>query len=338
MNICINRVLHKTFISVSEKGTRAGAATAVEMVAEGALQIEDYKTVTLDRPFVYLLIDCQTNLPFFIGTMMDVQGEQVPTQPHEPGSHGTSKPTSEKPPVLRIQDSTGQSAEAAGCTYSWTCDRGDGIWMGLEVDSMHPLQMQEYLIPYVTADETIELLFDVPPQDITVRCWSDDQWGEVDASGEIVALEEDHLKLRNGAYIYEVCASWTGENLAAYGTAHYSFYVLRDDHGHEAAEKAQTVDDPVTGYCGNTITVIHLDGNDYAFEGIDSVRLTDILINLKYDPDKLCDCVAEFTVKTEFGGPYGVNLSQGYARCDGAQADLTKEQIEVIRTILSNQT
>ena len=32
MNICISRVLHKTFISVSELGTRAGAATAVEMV------------------------------------------------------------------------------------------------------------------------------------------------------------------------------------------------------------------------------------------------------------------------------------------------------------------
>ena len=72
VNICINRVLHKTFISVSEKGTRAGAATAVEMAAEGAMEIEDYRTVKLDRPFVYMLIDCQTNLPFFIGTMMDV--------------------------------------------------------------------------------------------------------------------------------------------------------------------------------------------------------------------------------------------------------------------------
>ena len=72
VNICINRVLHKTFISVSEKGTRAGAATAVEMAAEGAMEIEDYRTVKLDRPFVYMLIDCQTKLPFFIGTMMDV--------------------------------------------------------------------------------------------------------------------------------------------------------------------------------------------------------------------------------------------------------------------------
>lgn len=271
-------------------------------------------------------------------TLAACQGEKVPTQPHEPGSHGTSKPTSEKPPVLRILDSAGQSAEAIRCTYSWMYDRGDGIWMGVEADSMHPLQMQDLLTPFVTADETIELLFDVPPQDITVRCWSDAQWGEVDASGEIVVLEEDHLKLRNGAYIYEVCASWTGENLAASGTAHYSFYVVRDDHGHEAAEKAQTVEDPYSGYCGNTMTTISMDGKEYTFEGSDSVYLTDLLLNLAYDPDKLCDCMSEFTVKTEFGGPYGVNLSQGYARYDGAQADLTKEQIEVIRNILSNQT
>ena len=75
MNICINRVLHKTFISVSEQGTKAGAATAVELVAEGAMEIEEFKEVILDRPFVYMLIDCETNLPFFIGTMMDVNGD-----------------------------------------------------------------------------------------------------------------------------------------------------------------------------------------------------------------------------------------------------------------------
>ena len=75
MNICINRVLHKTFISVTEQGTRAGAATAVEMVEEGAMEIVEFKEVVLDRPFVYMLIDCETNLPFFIGTMMNVNGD-----------------------------------------------------------------------------------------------------------------------------------------------------------------------------------------------------------------------------------------------------------------------
>ncbi len=69
-NIFISRVIHKTYISVNEKGTRAGAATAVEMTTESAMQ--DEKTVCLDRPFVYLLLDCETNLPLFIGAVTDI--------------------------------------------------------------------------------------------------------------------------------------------------------------------------------------------------------------------------------------------------------------------------
>lgn len=70
-NIHIGRVLHKTFISVDELGTKAGAVTAVEMTDECA-PMEVYN-VHLNRPFVYMLIDCETNQPFFIGTMMDVE-------------------------------------------------------------------------------------------------------------------------------------------------------------------------------------------------------------------------------------------------------------------------
>jgi serpin B len=65
-NIYISRVIHKTFISVDERGTKAGAATVVEMVAESAPS--DPKIVILDRPFVYMLLDLETGLPFFIGT------------------------------------------------------------------------------------------------------------------------------------------------------------------------------------------------------------------------------------------------------------------------------
>lgn len=71
-NIFINRVLHKTFISVGEQGTKAGAATAIEAVDECALETDEPKVVCLDRPFVYMLIDCEANIPFFIGTMMNV--------------------------------------------------------------------------------------------------------------------------------------------------------------------------------------------------------------------------------------------------------------------------
>ena len=69
-NIFINRVIHKTFISVTEGGTRAGAATVVEMT-DGVAMMDELKQVYLDRPFVYLLIDCESGLPIFIGTMND---------------------------------------------------------------------------------------------------------------------------------------------------------------------------------------------------------------------------------------------------------------------------
>ncbi len=71
-NIYINRVIHKTFIEVAEQGTRAGAVTAVEMNAEG-MSPEEVKNVHLDRPFIYMLIDCENNIPFFIGTLMDIE-------------------------------------------------------------------------------------------------------------------------------------------------------------------------------------------------------------------------------------------------------------------------
>jgi serpin B len=63
----IDTVLHKTFISVDELGTKAGAVTMVAMFAGGAME---YKTVRLDRPFVYAIIDTATKLPVFIGTVL----------------------------------------------------------------------------------------------------------------------------------------------------------------------------------------------------------------------------------------------------------------------------
>lgn len=72
-NIYINRVIHKTFISVAEKGTKAGATTVIEMANKSDAAPDEPKRVYLDRPFVYMLVDCENNLPFFIGTMMDIE-------------------------------------------------------------------------------------------------------------------------------------------------------------------------------------------------------------------------------------------------------------------------
>lgn len=67
-NLTISQVLHKTRITVDERGTKAGAATAVVLEPTSEPPSEP-KVVQLDRPFLYLLIDCQDQLPIFIGTV-----------------------------------------------------------------------------------------------------------------------------------------------------------------------------------------------------------------------------------------------------------------------------
>lgn len=69
-NIYIGEVMHKTFISVDEKGTKAGAATSVE-VRDTAVIISH--TVRLDRPFIYAIIDNSTGLPIFIGKFLSLK-------------------------------------------------------------------------------------------------------------------------------------------------------------------------------------------------------------------------------------------------------------------------
>lgn len=71
-NLFVSRVIHKTHMQVDEKGTKAGASTIVEVKCESAMESLDSKTVHLDRPFIYMIIDCETNQPIFMGTMQQV--------------------------------------------------------------------------------------------------------------------------------------------------------------------------------------------------------------------------------------------------------------------------
>ncbi|MFI3170856.1 MAG: serpin family protein [Eubacteriales bacterium] len=68
-NVYINKVLHKSYISVDEKGTEAGAATVVEVMEETAAYIEDFKEVKFDRPFLFMIVDNQFHLPIFMGVV-----------------------------------------------------------------------------------------------------------------------------------------------------------------------------------------------------------------------------------------------------------------------------
>ncbi len=69
-NLYISSVLHKTYLSLDESGTKAGAATTV--VVEESAALAAPKTVCLDRPFVYMIVDCQHNLPVFLGVVTDL--------------------------------------------------------------------------------------------------------------------------------------------------------------------------------------------------------------------------------------------------------------------------
>ena len=68
-DIFISRVLHKAKIILDADGTKAAAATVVETKATGT--ISEGKTVRLDRPFVYMIIDNETWLPIFMGTVTE---------------------------------------------------------------------------------------------------------------------------------------------------------------------------------------------------------------------------------------------------------------------------
>jgi serpin B len=71
-SLYISRSLHKTVIKVGERGTGAAAAGYFQMECIPTEEPEA-KTVILDRPFAYLLIDCENNIPFFLGTVMTVE-------------------------------------------------------------------------------------------------------------------------------------------------------------------------------------------------------------------------------------------------------------------------
>lgn len=66
--LVIDEAYHKGFISVDEKGTEAAAATAVVITLTGE---GTTLSITIDRPFIYLIRDIQTKAILFIGRVMN---------------------------------------------------------------------------------------------------------------------------------------------------------------------------------------------------------------------------------------------------------------------------
>ena len=181
----------------------------------------------------------------------------------------------------------------------------------------------------------VKLAWEVEPTTVTYACWPESVWVKENVEEESVVSQDGAFYAKPGGYVYEIVATWDDTGKGYHGSANYYVYIVGgDDHSHQAAATAQTVDDPFVGYCGNTQTTLHIGDKEYTFMYGNSVTLTDILLNLKYDPMRICRCRPEYTVDTEFGKGYGINLTAGYARCDKGQADLTQEQIDTIAEII----
>ncbi len=69
-NIFINEIYHNTYISLTEKGTKAGAATVI-VAADGICATpEEVKTLIFNRPFIYFIV-APDGTALFAGTVTD---------------------------------------------------------------------------------------------------------------------------------------------------------------------------------------------------------------------------------------------------------------------------
>ena len=60
-------IIHKAHIELDRKGTKAAAVSAMFDVTGFALDLDDTKTVRLDRPFIYAIMHNDSKLPVFVG-------------------------------------------------------------------------------------------------------------------------------------------------------------------------------------------------------------------------------------------------------------------------------
>jgi serpin B len=67
--LVISDVLHKAFVSVDEAGTEAAAASAVIIGVTG--MPSSTVTLSINRPFIFLIRDIQTGTILFVGRVMN---------------------------------------------------------------------------------------------------------------------------------------------------------------------------------------------------------------------------------------------------------------------------
>ncbi len=72
-NLYVSSVIHKTTLTLDDKGTKAAAITLVAQNESAAAPPEDLKVVILDRPFVYMIVETETSIPVFMGVTITIE-------------------------------------------------------------------------------------------------------------------------------------------------------------------------------------------------------------------------------------------------------------------------
>ncbi len=125
------------------------------------------------------------------------------------------------------------------CAWKRRKNLGDGGRSLVVTDGLHPLQMLDEesvsLTPLpVPPGGEIELDFQLPPDELTVRCWSEetaralledpDLLAAYEAQGTELTVTEGRVAPPGpGSYIYEVRAEWS-DDIGYGGTVSYGFY------------------------------------------------------------------------------------------------------------------
>jgi serpin B len=68
--LSISAVVHQAYIDVDEQGTEAAAATAITMRPMAIIRQPEPVTMTVDRPFLFAIIDTASGLPLFLGQVV----------------------------------------------------------------------------------------------------------------------------------------------------------------------------------------------------------------------------------------------------------------------------
>jgi len=167
--------------------------------------------------------------------------------------------TLEKPPSLdvlfTVVNSTEQRVQAAQLTYSWSYTDKNGNDVGVESDSLGPLQLQDYgaiTLSLYDIKGGFMMLFgdDYPPLSVAVRRWDVEYVGSYDAwdKGEPVEGNGNWFTIADDGhdYIYEVYATWVNGS---------SRYVFRIDSKSLLTDVADIIERNLDSIAENTLAL-----------------------------------------------------------------------------------